>query len=239
MQIFKKEKLPSGHRNVYLYGLKIASYKKSFSAEIQGEKNNHINIPLKRNIKIAIKGKNNIINIDKDIDEQSCIHLEIVGDNNKIDIKKSLHMNINLRMGYDDGREVYNTSFLWGKNSLCNGAYFYFLENNTSITVGDECMFSFGIEVRCTDDHTVLDMNNNVLNRASSITIGNHVWICHDVTIMKNTAIPDNCIVALKSIVTKKFTKSNCVIAGVPAKVVKENINWNEVRPDLYKQFAE
>lgn len=36
------------------------------------------------------------------------------------------------------------------------------------------------------------------------------------------------------SIISKKFVKPNTVLAGIPAKVVKENISWLEDRPNEY-----
>ena len=82
--------------------------------------------------------------------------------------------------------------------------------------------------------HSIFDENGNLINVGQSITIGNHVWICKDVKIMKNTNIPDGCIVAQGSIVTKKFEKENCILAGNPARVVKENIHWDSIRPNDY-----
>ena len=55
--------------------------------------------------------------------------------------------------------------------------------------------------------------------------------------ICKNTLIPDNCIVGISSVVTKKFETKNCVIAGNPAKVVKEDIKWNRMRPKQYLEY--
>jgi acetyltransferase-like isoleucine patch superfamily enzyme len=44
---------------------------------------------------------------------------------------------------------------------------------------------------------------------------------------MKNAGLPDNTIVAAKSVVSKKFTESNTVVGGNPARVVKTGVNWD------------
>ncbi len=48
------------------------------------------------------------------------------------------------------------------------------------------------------------------------------------VSILKGATIFDNSIVAFGSIVTKSFTETNVIIAGIPAKIVKTNINWKK-----------
>ena len=107
-------------------------------------------------------------------------------------------------------------------------------EDNNVVDIGDDCRCSYNIELNCTDHHSIFDDEGNLLNIGKNITVGNHVWICKDVRIMKNTNIPDGCIVAQGSIVTKKFEKGNCVIAGNPAKVAKENIYWDRIRPNNF-----
>ncbi|HEY9752233.1 MAG TPA: hypothetical protein V6C46_04750, partial [Coleofasciculaceae cyanobacterium] len=59
------------------------------------------------------------------------------------------------------------------------------------------------------------------------------VWIASHVSILKGVSIPDNSIVATRSVVTKSFNMQNTLIGGVPAKVLKNNINW--LRERLYK----
>ena len=97
------------------------------------------------------------------------------------------------------------------------------------IKIGEDCLFSNNIRI-LTDIHKIIDKNTNkVVNSAKDkIKIGNHVWIGERVTITKNAQIPDNCVIGVASVVTKKFDEEFCVIAGVPAKIVKHGINWIE-----------
>lgn len=52
------------------------------------------------------------------------------------------------------------------------------------------------------------------------IVIGNNVWIGDKVTILGGVHIGDNVIIAANAVVIKDII-SNCIVAGVPAKVVK------------------
>ena len=47
-----------------------------------------------------------------------------------------------------------------------------------------------------------------------------------EVTVLKGSEVPNNTTVAFRAIVTKKFTEENTILAGAPAKVVKNNVNW-------------
>ena len=42
----------------------------------------------------------------------------------------------------------------------------------------------------------------------------------------KGVKIADNIIIGTGAVVTKSCAYSNVIIAGVPARVVKENVNW-------------
>lgn len=52
------------------------------------------------------------------------------------------------------------------------------------------------------------------------VVIGNNVWLGDNVSIMPGVVIGDNVIVGANAVVTKSV-KNNCVVAGVPAKVIK------------------
>lgn len=52
------------------------------------------------------------------------------------------------------------------------------------------------------------------------VIIGNNVWIGDKVSILPGTHIGDNVIIGSNAVVTGNFP-SNCIIAGVPAKIIK------------------
>ena len=112
-----------------------------------------------------------------------------------------------------------------GKNSTAKNVYILAREND--VFIGENCMFSRGIEVRATDVHKIYDINTNEqLNKPSDVVIGNHVWVAAKVTISKGALIANGSVIGANSFVNKKFTQSNCVIAGSPAKIVRKNIRW-------------
>jgi len=60
-----------------------------------------------------------------------------------------------------------------------------------------------------------------MLRSKGEIMIGRNVWIGDKVTILGGVTIGDNVIVAANAVVTKSVA-SNCVVAGIPAKVIKQ-----------------
>lgn len=92
--------------------------------------------------------------------------------------------------------------------------------------VGNDCLFSSEIVIRTGDSHSILNETGTRINPAKDVVIGNHVWVGHRALITKGVSIPENCVVGTGAVVTKPIDKSGTVIAGVPAKIIKENINW-------------
>ena len=59
-----------------------------------------------------------------------------------------------------------------------------------------------------------------VLHSIGPVIIGDSVWIGDKVTILPNVTIGKNSVIAANSVVTKNVP-DNCVVAGVPAKIIK------------------
>jgi acetyltransferase-like isoleucine patch superfamily enzyme len=62
------------------------------------------------------------------------------------------------------------------------------------------------------------------VNEAGSSHIGEHVWIGLGVIVNKGASIADDNVVAASSFVNCSFQDSQTVIAGTPAKVVREGV---------------
>lgn len=94
-----------------------------------------------------------------------------------------------------------------------------------NIKFGEDVLMSWQCLIMDTDYHKVF-IENECINVNSPIIIGDHVWIGCRTTILKGSKIADNTVVAATSTVCNTFEASNCLIAGVPAKVKKKNIKW-------------
>lgn len=98
----------------------------------------------------------------------------------------------------------------------------------TEVRIGDDCMFSGGIDIRTGDSHSILNAETGErTNPSQSIVIGNHVWLTAFSRIMKGAVVPNNSIVGNSSLVTSRFTQSNAVYAGIPARFIKGSVNWD------------
>lgn len=94
------------------------------------------------------------------------------------------------------------------------------------IEIGDDVLLGWNVNIRDIDGHSIISGDGERKESKKKIYIGNHVWLCAHTHILKGVSIPDDCVVGYGSIVTRKFEHSNTVIAGYPAKVLQENVNW-------------
>lgn len=61
-----------------------------------------------------------------------------------------------------------------------------------------------------------------------SVTIGDYVYVGSNVLIAPGVSIGDVNLIGMGSVVTRSVNSSKSIIAGNPAVVVKENIDWRE-----------
>ena len=92
------------------------------------------------------------------------------------------------------------------------------------ITIGDDCAISWNCQFLDEDFHDINYMGKK--EKPPVIEIGNHVWIGSNVSVLKGSKIPDGCVIASGSVVCSVFERVNCLLAGNPARVIKENIEW-------------
>jgi acetyltransferase-like isoleucine patch superfamily enzyme len=94
------------------------------------------------------------------------------------------------------------------------------------ITIGDESGISWQTQVMDTDFHHIADEHGVVFNEPAEVIIGNKVWIGCRCTILKGVTIPNGCIIAANSLITRKLSGENNIFGGSPTRVLKSNITW-------------
>lgn len=92
------------------------------------------------------------------------------------------------------------------------------------LTVGDRCAISWGCQFLDEDFHKIEYPGKRC--GMNPIVIGDRVWIGSNVTVLKGAVIPDGCVVAAHSVVTSRFDTPNALIAGNPAKVIRQGVSW-------------
>jgi len=102
-------------------------------------------------------------------------------------------------------------------------------ESGLDVFIGNDCLFSYQIIIRTSDGHTIYDTEtgNPVNIPKRGVKIGNNVWIGMRAVVLKESVIPNNSVVAACALVSGEFEEQNTILAGVPAKVIKRNINWD------------
>ncbi len=92
------------------------------------------------------------------------------------------------------------------------------------ITIGDYCAISDNVQILDSDFHPIT-YNGKTSTISKPVHIGNHVWIGRSAIILKGVTIGDGAIVGAGSVVTRDVPHG-CLVAGNPARVIKENIEW-------------
>lgn len=93
------------------------------------------------------------------------------------------------------------------------------------IEIGDGCAIGRNVLIMDFDAHEITYDNGDKNRITAPVTIGKHVWIGAGATILKGVTIGDDAIIGAGSVVTKDVP-ANTIVAGNPARVIRENIQW-------------
>ncbi|MDO5538057.1 MAG: sugar O-acetyltransferase [Desulfovibrionaceae bacterium] len=114
----------------------------------------------------------------------------------------------------DNGRNIHV-----GREFLAN--YNVTILDVAPVRIGDWCMIGPNTLIT-TVNHPLSPMGRRArLSQVKSVTIGNDVWIGGGCTILPGVTIGSNVVVAAGAVVTKDVP-DNCVVAGVPARKIRD-----------------
>lgn len=139
-------------------------------------------------------------------------------------------LSANLRIGQD-------SSVIVGRNVSCTSRVGMSAVEGTTIRIGDDVMFASENQLRCDDGHPIFDVRSGKrVNTSRDITLGDHVWIAWGAMVLGGTEVGRGSVLGMGAIVKGRFP-NNCVVAGVPAKVVRRDVAWERPHLSLTKPY--
>ena len=97
-----------------------------------------------------------------------------------------------------------------------------YLECKGGLQIGNDVLIGHDVSILTNShNHSEVDIPINRQGETmKQVTIGNNVWIGAKVTILMGVSIGDNTIIGANAVVTKSVPEG-VIVAGVPAKVIK------------------
>jgi len=123
--------------------------------------------------------------------------------------------------------KLFMTGNVTFKNNF-NAGYNFLLTAHHTVHFEEDLLISWNVSIMDNDGHKIKNLNGDIINSPTPIFIGSHSWIGSHSTVLKGCHIPENTIIGSHSLITKSFSECNTIIAGSPAKQLKENVSWKE-----------
>lgn len=107
-----------------------------------------------------------------------------------------------------------------------------------SIDIGAFFSCSWNVTIDDTDHHKLMDLKyNKQKEETKPVKIGDNVWLCQRVSVLKGSELPAWTIVSSNSLVNKRFLVSPySVLAGIPAKDTGKKIKRMDIEGFITKQ---
>lgn len=112
-----------------------------------------------------------------------------------------------------------NAQLSLGEGFMAENGVLYCYE---SITIGNHVFIGPDVVIRDSNNHTINQPN---FKKEAPVVIEDRVWIGQRSMILPGVTIGEGAVVAAGAVVTRNVPK-NCLVAGVPARVIKEKICW-------------
>lgn len=121
---------------------------------------------------------------------------------------------------------IHHTSTIHSPGLIRRGVNVYpgdspgvYINANNGITIGDYTNIGPNVGL-ISSNHDLV--NNDVQVQAAPISIGHHCWLGMGAVVLPEVVLGDFTIVGAGAIVTKSFPDGYCVLAGNPARVIKQ-----------------
>lgn len=202
--------------------LKLALFRNRWRAQGKCNRLQMASTRAHRHLAINIQGNENHVCLNGELRDTS---INIQGSNNRIRIDATACLtwtDISI-LANDSEITVGASTTILGKPNQPN--VLLARGEPSRLTIGRECMFSYGIEVRTSDSHPIFDAEGVHINPSSDISIGDRVWVGTRCLVLKGSQLGQGAILAAASVLTREIS-ARAIAAGIPAKVIRENVQW-------------
>lgn len=119
-----------------------------------------------------------------------------------------------------------NCTVFIGRDNKLSPTLHINVQEHQNFIMGDDCIVGSNFNARTADAHIVYDINSKRrLNHSSSVFIGDHVWLAHQVYVEMGAKIGSGSIINNNSHVFKNTViKSNKLYSGNPAQLVRNDV---------------
>lgn len=93
-----------------------------------------------------------------------------------------------------------------------------YIQAMNGIKIGENVRMGPGVKL-ISANHNIY--NYDIHDKEKPIVIGDNCWIGANAVVLPGVEIGDHTIIAAGAVVTKSFPEEDCIIGGVPAKVIK------------------
>jgi hypothetical protein len=101
--------------------------------------------------------------------------------------------------------------------------------NGGSIVADGDQLWAANVYIATDDMHRLEDLTTGerINPYGAHIQLGSHVWLGRDVVITGHSDVGDGAVVGHGALVRGQKIPANTAVAGVPARVVRENVAWS------------
>lgn len=126
-----------------------------------------------------------------------------------------------------------NTRVVLGAGlSVTRGCYITVAEGAT-VSVGEGCMFAASNELRADDSHPIYDADTGMrVNPSRDIILGDHVWLGGQAVLLGGARVGSGSVLGFRTLL-KGSVPENCIVVGVPGRVVRRGIRWEKTHLNM------
>ena len=110
-----------------------------------------------------------------------------------------------------------------GEGSFVNTGFRCGAPKDSFVHIGKNCAIGPRVSIETVSHNLIWSVHDKWGVKVAPVRIGDRVWIGSGATILPGVEIGDDSVVGAGSVVTKSFGKKS-VIAGVPARLIRENV---------------